>query len=368
MGRQAEEQDVKEPFRSLVRKYARKQGAKGKEQRLEKERNAKGEQERGGHGGAFGALVPPRAVGGDGARERRGQPARREHQKHGKDGERHLIAPQPLRAERARKQNAVQKAEAVLCGGKGGHKGGCAEKVHVPYCILPAPPVMKKPRLLWENLSARAEKKDAFAKGRHLSRPFGIRWRMGYELSLSRPRFLRVRRGHDARNDRTRLLLPPRVLAAFNGLKQEPERGGGAFASRGREFIRSARRGDKALLSGSEQTFEEKKLHKAAVSHAESTALRARDRAKNMQDTGAFPQKCALFCRRAGGKKFFWAIYTLSRTIFVTIAYCKIGHFRVKYPQNMIWRKLCPVFYSKASTRSIPAATGSVQLLPRHQG
>ena len=39
-GRQTEEQDVKEPFRSLVRKYARKEGAEGKEQRFEKERNA----------------------------------------------------------------------------------------------------------------------------------------------------------------------------------------------------------------------------------------------------------------------------------------------------------------------------------------
>ena len=38
---------------------------------------------------------------------------------------------------------------------------------------------------------------------------------------------------------------------------------------------------------------------------AESIALRARDRAKNVQDTGVFVQKCAIFCRRGGSKSFF---------------------------------------------------------------
>ena len=121
---------------------------------------------------------------------------------------------------------------------------------------------MKKPRLLWENPSARAEKKDAFAKGRHLSRPFGIRWRMGYELSLSRPRFLRVRRGMTLETIARAYCLPPRVLAAFNGLEQEPEMGQVLLLPEGGNLYEVRGGETKALLSGSEQTFEEKNCTK----------------------------------------------------------------------------------------------------------
>ena len=121
---------------------------------------------------------------------------------------------------------------------------------------------MKKPRLLWENLSARAEKKDAFAKGRHLSRPFGIRWRMGYELSLSRPRFLRVRRGMTLETIARAYCLPPRVLAAAAGLEEEPDEGQVLLLPAGGNLYRVRGGETKALLSGSEEQFQEKNCTK----------------------------------------------------------------------------------------------------------
>lgn len=85
---------------------------------------------------------------------------------------------------------------------------------------------------------------------------------MSYELSLSRPRFLRVRRGMTLEKIARAYCLPPRVLAAFNGLEQEPERGQVLLLPEGGNLYEVRGGETKALLSGSEQTFEEKNCTK----------------------------------------------------------------------------------------------------------
>lgn len=56
--------------------------------------------------------------------------------------------------------------------------------------------------------------------------------------------------------------LPPRVLAAFNGLKQEPERGEVLLLPEGGNLYEVRGGETKALLSGSEEKFEEKNCTK----------------------------------------------------------------------------------------------------------
>ena len=83
-----------------------------------------------------------------------------------------------------------------------------------------------------------------------------------YELSLSRPRFLRVRRGMTLETIARAYCLPPRVLAAFNGLWGEPERGEVLLLPEGGNLYEVRGGETKALLSGSEQKFEEKNCTK----------------------------------------------------------------------------------------------------------
>ena len=85
---------------------------------------------------------------------------------------------------------------------------------------------------------------------------------MGYELSLSRPRFLRVKRGMTLEEIARTYVLPPRVLAAANGLRQDPEEGQVLFLPSGGNLYRVRGGETKPLLSGSEQTFEEKNCTK----------------------------------------------------------------------------------------------------------
>ena len=89
-----------------------------------------------------------------------------------------------------------------------------------------------------------------------------IRWRMGYELSLSRPRFVRVRRGMTLEKIARTYFLPPRVLAAAAGLEEEPEEGQVLLLPAGGNLYRVRGGETKALLSGSEEQFQEKNCTK----------------------------------------------------------------------------------------------------------
>ncbi len=79
------------------------------------------------------------------------------------------------------------------------------------------------------------------------------------KLDLSRPGYYRVKRGQSLREIARVFLIPPRVLAAVNGLTAEPEEGqilsippsgGHLYVVRGGE--------SKRLLCGSDEAFERK--------------------------------------------------------------------------------------------------------------
>ena len=85
---------------------------------------------------------------------------------------------------------------------------------------------------------------------------------MEYVLRLHRPAYYRVKRGQTLDTIARAFSLPSRVLAAKNRLTCEPEEGSVLFLPEGGNLY-TVRGGEtKALLSGSEENFEEKNCTK----------------------------------------------------------------------------------------------------------